>query len=131
MEQVVLFVAALIDGNTYHKRHARAGGHPGNSDTIVKEKQFFVYIVASKKNGTIYVGVTSDLIKRVWEHKNGLVDGFTKQYDIKMLVYYEKHEEALSAIKREKKIKKWRRQWKVNLIEKKNLHWKDLYQDIG
>ncbi len=97
---------------------------------IVKTKQFFVYILASKKNGTVYVGVTSDLIKRVWEHKNGLVDGFTNQYDVKMLVYYEMHDNAENAIRREKQIKKWRRQWKVNLIEKKNLHWKDLYKDI-
>ena len=89
-----------------------------------------VNILASKRNGTLYVGITSDLVKRVWNHKNGLVDGFTKKYGIKMLVYYENHENAQSAIIREKQIKKWRRLWKLRLIEEKNPEWRDLYDDI-
>ena len=94
------------------------------------EKQFYVYILANKRNGTIYLGVTSDLVKRVWEHKNGCVEGFTKKYGVKMLVYYEIHESAETAIKREKQIKKWRRAWKLKLIEEKNSEWRDLYVDI-
>jgi len=94
------------------------------------EKQFYVYILASKRNGTLYLGVTSDLVKRVWEHKNGWVDGFTKKYGVKMLVYYETHESAETAIRREKQIKKWRRAWKLKLIEEKNRQWRDLYVDI-
>ena len=93
--------------------------------------QAFVYILANKKNGTLYVGVTSDLIKRIWEHKNHLVDGFTKKYEVNALVYYEMHESIKAAILREKQIKKWRRQWKVNLIEKDNIMWKDLYVGLS
>ena len=94
------------------------------------EKQFYVYILASKRNGTLYLGVTSDIVKRVWEHKNGLVEGFTKKYGVKNLVYYEIHEDAQNAIKREKQLKKWRRSWKLELIEQKNSEWRDLYVDI-
>lgn len=93
-------------------------------------KQYFVYILASKKNGTLYIGVTNDLIRRVYEHKNGLIDGFTKKYNVKNLVYYEIHQEINEAIKREKALKKWLRKWKIELIEKMNPHWKDLYDEI-
>ena len=91
---------------------------------------FYVYILSSKRNGTLYTGVTSNLIRRVYEHKNNLVDGFTKTYGIHHLVWYENHESWESAIKREKQIKKWKRAWKLNLIEKKNPLWDDLYEDI-
>ncbi len=94
------------------------------------EKQFYVYILASKRNGTLYLGVTSDIVKRVWQHKNGFAEGFTNKYGIKKLVYYEIHEDAENAIKREKQLKKWRRAWKVELIEEKNSEWRDLYADI-
>ena len=94
------------------------------------EKQFYVYILASKRNGTLYTGVTSDLIKRVWQHKRHLVEGFTKKYRVKKLVYYEVHDNAESAITREKQIKKWRRKWKLRLIEEKNPQWTDLYDGI-
>jgi putative endonuclease len=94
------------------------------------DKQFYVYILASKRNGTLYVGVTSDLTQRVWQHKSKLVGGFTKKYGVDKLVYYEVHREANSAITREKQIKKWRRAWKVRLIEEGNPDWKDLYGDI-
>ena len=94
------------------------------------DKHFFVYILASKRNGTLYTGITSDLVKRVWQHKNNSVEGFTKKYDVKILVYYEIYNDAESAITREKRIKKWRRAWKLKLIEEKNPHWKDLYDEI-
>ena len=89
-----------------------------------------VYVLASKRNGTLYVGVTSDLIKRVYEHKHGLADGFTKKYKIHRLVYFEMHEDMNAAITREKQIKKWNRAWKLELIEKNNPAWKDLYESI-
>ena len=80
-------------------------------------KAFCVYILASRRNGTLYIGVTSDLTKRAWQHKEGFVEGFTKQYDVKKLVWYEQHETAESAITREKQLKKWKRAWKLELIE--------------
>jgi putative endonuclease len=89
-----------------------------------------VYILASARNGTLYVGVTSDLIKRVWQHKNDFVDGFTKQYKTHLLVWFEQHEELSSAISREKALKKWRRDWKLKLIEAMNPDWRDLYADL-
>ena len=93
-------------------------------------KQAAVYILASKRNGTLYTGVTSDLSKRVWEHKNDITDGFTKKYKIHMLVYYELHDDMESAITHEKRIKKWKRAWKLRLIEEKNPQWDDLYDSI-
>ncbi len=91
------------------------------------ENQYYVYILASKRNGTLYIGVTSNLIKRVYEHKKNLVDGFTKKYNIYKLVYYEITDDAESAIRREKQLKKWNRKWKINLIENSNPEWIDLY----
>ena len=93
-------------------------------------KQFYVYILCNKRNGTLYTGVTSDLLKRVYEHKNNLLDGFTKRYEIHHLVWYEMHETAESAITREKQIKKWNRKWKLDLIEARNPLWKDLYEEL-
>ncbi len=89
-----------------------------------------VYLLASKRNGTLYVGVTSDLVKRVWEHKNHVADGFTKQYGVDQLVWYEVHETMESAIGREKAIKEWHRAWKLKLIEEFNPDWKDLYESV-
>ena len=94
------------------------------------ERQPAVYILASKRNGTLYVGVTSDLRQRVWDHKNGSVDGFTKKYGVHRLVYYEMHDNMLSAIAREKQLKKWNRAWKVELIEERNPDWNDLWDEI-
>ena len=91
------------------------------------EKQFCVYMLASDRNGTIYIGVTSSLVKRVWEHKEGVVPGFTSEYGVHKLVWYEQHESAESAITREKRIKKWNRDWKIKLIEESNPYWNDLY----
>ncbi len=93
-------------------------------------KQFYVYILASKRNGTLYIGVTSNIIQRVWQHKQQSVDGFTKKYNIKDLVYFEVHDNAENAIKREKQLKKWRRAWKIKLIEENNQEWNDLYDTI-
>jgi putative endonuclease len=89
-----------------------------------------VYILASGKNGTLYVGVTSNLIRRVWEHKNDLLQGFTKRYQVHHLVWYELHETMLSAIAREKAIKAWKRLWKIELIQSCNQDWNDLYENI-
>ena len=83
-------------------------------------KDFYIYILASQRNGTLYIGVTSNLIRRIWEHKEGIVEGFTKKYSVKNLVYYEKHDTADSAIHREKRLKEWKRQWKLELIENFN-----------
>ncbi len=93
-------------------------------------KQPAVYILASERNGTLYIGVTSDLPKRVWEHKNDVVEGFTKRYSVHRLVYYELHEDMESAIRREKQMKKWNRAWKLELIEKQNPDWRDLWEGI-
>jgi putative endonuclease len=94
------------------------------------ERSPAVYILASKRNGTLYTGVTSDLVKRVWEHKNDLVEGFTRKYGVHTLVYFEMHHEMAEAIQREKQLKKWNRAWKIELIEKTNPGWRDLWQEI-
>ncbi|MCP5256147.1 MAG: GIY-YIG nuclease family protein [Rhodocyclaceae bacterium] len=93
-------------------------------------KQPCVYLLASKRNGTLYVGVTSRLVQRVWQHKEGVAEGFTKEHGVKTLVWYEVHESMESAIAREKAIKEWRREWKLSLIEKQNPEWRDLYAEI-
>ena len=95
------------------------------------DKSSCVYILASEPYGTLYIGVTSNLVKRVWEHREGVIDGFSKQYVVKQLVWFEVHSEILEAIKREKQIKKWNRNWKVNLIQSSNPHWRDLYDEIA
>ncbi len=93
-------------------------------------KNYYIYVMASKKNGTLYTGITNDLIKRVYEHKNNLVPGFTNKYTVHDLVYYEHTTEIETAIKREKQLKKWNREWKIRLIEEKNPDWKDLYKEL-
>ena len=89
-----------------------------------------VYILASKRNGTLYIGVTSNLVQRIWQHKNGVVGGFTDKYSVHNLVYFEQNADIQSAITREKRLKKWNRQWKINLIEANNPEWRDLYPEI-
>jgi putative endonuclease len=89
--------------------------------------QYYVYLLASRRNGTLYCGVTSDLVKRVWEHKEGLADGFTKTHGVKTLVWFETHEDVNEGIKREKQIKEWKREWK---LEKGNPYWRDLYPEV-
>jgi len=93
-------------------------------------KTYFVYILSSKPNGTLYIGVTSDLGKRIWEHKQKIVKGFTKKYSVDKLVYYEEFANINDAILREKRLKKWNRDWKLDLIEKLNPCWSDLYENI-
>ncbi|HEX4712402.1 GIY-YIG nuclease family protein [Phenylobacterium sp.] len=89
-----------------------------------------VYIMADRMRGTLYIGVTSDLIRRVWEHREGVLPGFTKRYGLKRLVWHESFEDMSNAIQREKSLKRWPRQWKINLIERENPHWDDLYAGI-
>jgi putative endonuclease len=105
----------------------------GSTSTEVREmnKVFAVYILASARNGTLYIGVTSDLIKRVWEHREKAVCGFTERYNATQLVWYEVHDDAEAAITREKRLKKWKRAWKIELIEKANPYWNDLYESIS
>jgi putative endonuclease len=93
-------------------------------------EQYYVYILASKRNGTLYIGVTNNLAKRVYEHKSNLVDGFTQKYKVYKLVYYEVYRNIQDAILREKRMKKWERQWKIDLIEKNNPQWDDLFKRI-
>ena len=93
-------------------------------------KNYFIYILASKRNGTLYIGVTNDLIRRIYEHKNDFIEGFTKKYQVHRLVYYEQTESIETAINREKQLKKWRREWKINLIENMNPTWEDLYEKL-
>lgn len=94
-------------------------------------KRYFVYVMASKRNGTLYVGVTNDIARRVYEHRTGQVDGFTTRYDVKTLVYYELHRDVETAIAREKTMKKWPRKWKLNAIEEMNPTWADLYETLN
>ena len=91
---------------------------------------YYVYILASKRNGTLYIGVTNNLLKRVAQHKSGATDGFTKKYKVAILVYFEETSDINMAITKEKQIKKWNRSWKLKLIEEKNKNWKDLYAEL-
>jgi putative endonuclease len=93
-------------------------------------KESYVYILASQCNGTLYIGLTSNLIKRIWEHKNKVVPGFTKKYDVINLVYYEIFNDITLAAGREKRLKEWKRQWKIDLIQKSNPKWNDLYHEL-
>ncbi len=90
----------------------------------------YVYIMSNRKHGTLYVGVTADIIRRAWEHRTGYVDGFTRRYGLDRLIWFERHEEIVPAIRREKNIKNWPRAWKVRLIEKMNPEWEDLYPTL-
>lgn len=93
-------------------------------------KTYYVYIMASYRNGTLYIGVTNDLVKRVWEHTHDVVEGFTKKYHVHTLVYYVQTTDIESAIKKEKQMKAWKRQWKLNVINEFNPEWRDLYKEI-
>lgn len=92
---------------------------------------FFVYMLASKRNGTLYIGMTDDLVRRVWQHRSGQVSGFTSRYDVKKLVWYEPHPTRESAFTRERQIKKWNREWKIELIEQENRDWNDLWDSVS
>ena len=93
-------------------------------------KQPAVYILASGRNGTLYIGVTNNLVRRVWQHREGLIDGFTKRYDVEKLVHFECFDDVRQAIHREKRLKKWKREWKINLIQQSNVAWDDLYDQL-
>ncbi|RDI46934.1 GIY-YIG nuclease family protein [Aquicella lusitana] len=93
-------------------------------------KQYFVYILASQRHGTLYTGSTSDLKKRIWQHKNNIIPGFTAKYRVHRLVYYEEHSSLVEMVRRERRIKNWCRKWKLNLIEEFNPTWKDLYEEV-
>jgi putative endonuclease len=101
-----------------------SAGHP--AETTPMSKTYYVYILASKRNGTLYIGVTNDLARRAWEHREGQIPGFTRTYGVKMLVYYETFDEIEQAIHREKRLKKYKREWKMNLIQQSNVGWRDL-----
>ena len=99
-------------------------------NTGVEDMALYVYLLASKKHGTLYLGVTNDLVRRVYEHRTKAKSGFTSRYDVSRLVWFETYDDAPTAIAREKEIKKWRRDWKIRLIEEENLNWTDLYPTI-
>ena len=109
---------------------AEAGIQGVRLNPAMDAKQPAVYILASGRNGTLYIGVTSDLVKRVWQHKTNCVPGFTETYGVHMLVFYEMHVSMEDAILREKRLKKWNRMWKLRLIEELNPEWRDLWEDI-
>lgn len=96
-----------------------------------KERHYYVYILASKIGGTLYIGVTNDLVRRVYEHRENLAAGFTKKYEVHRLVYFEQHDNIEAAIQWEKRLKKWNRRWKIQLIEETNPNWSDLYPSIA
>lgn len=91
---------------------------------------YCVYVLASKRNGTLYIGITNDLVRRIYEHKNDMIEGFTKKYRVHRLVYYEEFNNINDAITREKRMKKWKRRWKVELVESVNPKWRDLYEEL-
>jgi putative endonuclease len=93
-------------------------------------RKYFVYILASQRNGTLYIGATNNLARRIWEHREGLINGFTKEHDVKRLVHFEAFDDVRAAIHRENRLKKWKREWKINLIQKTNVGWNDLYETI-
>jgi len=121
--------APAFAASSFHERDAYVKLY--YASTSMMEKHFFVYVLASRRNGTLYIGVTSDILRRVWEHRSKAVPGFTATYGVTRLVYFEVHENAESAILREKRMKKWRRSWKVDLIESTNPTWRDLYAEIA
>ena len=94
------------------------------------KQYFYIYILASRKHGTLYIGITNDLVRRIYEHKNNILPGFTKRYKVHMLVYYETFEDSYNAIVREKRLNKWNRAWKIRLIEENNPEWRDLYDTL-
>ena len=99
-------------------------------ESIFALKSYYIYILASRRNGTLYIGITNDIVRRVYEHKNDVIDGFTRTYGVHILVYFEQFDNAESAIQREKNLKFWHRAWKIRLIESMNPKWKDLYNEI-
>jgi putative endonuclease len=118
---------ASLPGLTRQSIPFQIGHQPA---TIVRPMSYWVYILASAPGGTLYVGVTNDLVRRTYEHREGLAEGFTRKYGVKKLVYFEAHDTVMAAIQREKNIKHWSREWKIDLIVRDNPTWKDLYDEI-
>jgi putative endonuclease len=121
------------DRHDFQNQRSLSDRHAGLDPASRKKpmnRQPAVYMLASKRNGTLYIGVTSDLIKRIWEHKSNVVKGFTDRYNVHQLVWYELHETMEAAIRKEKMLKNWKRSWKLELIESSNPDWQDLYESI-
>ena len=119
-----------------NERRKRAAPEPSvrpreSGDPETRAMSFWVYILASRRNGTLYVGMTDDLVRRAWEHRNGTIPGFTKKHRVHTLVWYEQHETRESAFQRERQMKKWNRAWKLKLIEQSNREWRDLAAKLG
>ena len=120
-----------------HPPHAFSGGPSAFLHDLIINSELnfmnasYVYILSSGRNGTLYTGVTNNLVRRVWEHKSKLAKGFTLQYDVDKLVYYEEYQDIIMAIQREKRLKKWLRKWKISLIEKNNPYWQDLFDQLS
>jgi putative endonuclease len=114
------------ENDAAYSAHPRESGGPGAT-----RNELLRYILTNRRNGTLYVGMTDDLVKRIWMHKTEVLAGFTKEYGVKILVWYEVHESRESAFARERQIKKWNRAWKLELIEKMNPSWRDLYDEIA
>jgi putative endonuclease len=108
----------------------RAGGESRSAIKCCMEKRYYVYILANRRNGTLYIGMTNNIIRRIWEHKNKFVEGFSRKYGLDKLIYLEEFSDPENAIKYEKRLKKYNRRWKMNLIEKQNPHWQDLYETV-
>lgn len=108
----------------------QVGRHSGRARWMRNMQEYYVYILANKKNGTLYAGMTNDIARRAVRHKGGRANQFAAKYDVRKLVYYEKHKNVEDAIKRERQVKKWRRQWKIKMIEKFNQSWEDLFGEI-
>ena len=121
---MTFFLLATPIGETFATFFAHAG-------SMTRSHNYFVYLLASKPYGTLYVGVTNDILRRVFEHRDGLVDGFTKKYGVHRLVWHEHHEDIHEAIAREKRLKRWQRDWKIALIERDNPHWVDLFPALA
>jgi putative endonuclease len=113
---------------SFPARTARIASGLGEGNPV--KKRYFVYLLASKRNGTLYLGVTSDLANRTWQHKSDLIEGFTKKYGVHLLVWFEEHNDIRDAIDRERQIKGWNRAWKIKLNEKRNPQWLDLYENV-
>lgn len=129
----ILRIDTTIDGvfeYRYNSRHAGGSQHPVVIIKPAMDRQPCVYMLSNRRYGTLYVGVTSDLPKRIWQHKNKLAEGFSHKYGLDRLVWYEQHETMITAIQREKSIKFWKRKWKLEAINKMNPAWKDLYEEI-
>gem|GEM_PF-135688 len=118
------------DDDFFHSCVKRGFSTSPQAGVHKSHEQYYVYILDSKRNGTLYIGVTNDLLKRVFQHKSDVIEGFTKKYQVHQLVYYDVHHDVKQAISREKRMKKWKRQWKITLIEQSNPHWEDLYDSL-